>query len=47
MLQTLWESKMSFVAIPVKSLKDAKRRLEVVLRNEEKSLLCIAMLREL
>lgn len=37
---------MSFVAIPVKSLKDAKRRLEVILRNEEKRLLCIAMLRD-
>ena len=37
---------MSFVAVPVKSLKDAKRRLEVILRNEKKSLLCIAMLRD-
>jgi 2-phospho-L-lactate guanylyltransferase len=37
---------MTFVAIPVKGLKDAKRRLEVVLRPEERSLLCIAMLKD-
>ncbi|MGQ9468769.1 MAG: 2-phospho-L-lactate guanylyltransferase [Nitrososphaerales archaeon] len=37
---------MSFVAIPVKALKDAKRRLEVILRPEERRLLCIAMLRD-
>ncbi len=37
---------MSFVAIPVKVLKDAKRRLEVILRNEEKRLFCIAMIRD-
>ncbi|MCP8307087.1 MAG: 2-phospho-L-lactate guanylyltransferase [archaeon] len=37
---------MSFVAIPVKGLKDAKRRLEVILRPEERRLLCIAMLRD-
>jgi len=37
---------MSFVAIPVKGLKDAKRRLEVILRPEERRLLCIAMLKD-
>jgi len=37
---------MTFVAVPVKGLKDAKRRLEVVLRPKEKSLLCISMLKD-
>ncbi|MCP8315704.1 MAG: 2-phospho-L-lactate guanylyltransferase, partial [archaeon] len=37
---------MSFVVIPVKCLKDAKRRLEVILRPEERRLLCITMLRD-
>ncbi|MEM3437081.1 MAG: 2-phospho-L-lactate guanylyltransferase [Nitrososphaerales archaeon] len=37
---------MTFVAIPVKDLRDAKRRLEVVLRPEERSLLCITMLKD-
>lgn len=37
---------MTFVAVPVKGLKDAKRRLEVVLRPEEKSLFCISMLKD-
>ncbi|MEM3383120.1 MAG: 2-phospho-L-lactate guanylyltransferase [Nitrososphaerales archaeon] len=37
---------MAFVVIPIKDLKDAKRRLEVVLRPEERSLLCIAMLKD-
>ncbi|MGB9659624.1 MAG: 2-phospho-L-lactate guanylyltransferase [Nitrososphaerales archaeon] len=37
---------MTFVVVPVKGLKDAKRRLEVVLRPKEKSLLCISMLKD-
>ncbi|MEM3078336.1 MAG: 2-phospho-L-lactate guanylyltransferase [Nitrososphaerales archaeon] len=37
---------MTLITVPVKGLKDAKRRLEVVLRPKEKSLLCISMLKD-